>query len=475
MQNKLISFSALIISDFIVVFLSFLLAYFIRSDILSHLFISFRSIPVLPFANFLEHYYVGLVWIAIFAYEKLYTKRYTFWAELKVLIKSATLSSILIMILIFVTKTQLRFSRTIVVLAWLLSLFLFPLFRYITKILLVKANIWKKKLIILGVHQTSLLILKSIIENKTMGYEILGFLDDDPLKQGKTFSGVKVLGRTSALRDIAAAYRSKDIMIATPHLSRKQLKSLLSECEQISESMWVIPRSGDFVTEGVEIEVIGDVLTLYIKKNLEKPWNIVIKNTFDAVLTLIMIPVFLPIFVVIAAAIKLDSKGPVLFVQKRFGRGRKAFNLYKFRSMYVNCDDKLDEYLKSNSEARAQWETYRKLKTHDPRITRVGRIIRRYSLDELPQLFNVILGQMSLVGPRPYLEHELEGNEGFRNILARTKPGITGLWQVSGRSELPFRKRVSLDEYYIRNWSLWLDFVILLKTFKVFLSRKGAY
>lgn len=475
MKNKVLSFLSLMISDLAVVFLSFILAYLMRSELLPHLFNRFQFFPVLPISNFFNHYYVGIVWISIFAYEKLYTKRFSFWTESKILIKSATLSSAIVMIIIFITKTQIQFSRTIVIVAWLLSLFLFPVFRFFSKILLSKSPIWKKKLIIIGVHETSILILKSIIKNKTMGYEVIGFLDDDPQKKEKIFLGAKVLGTLSELENITKIYKSKDILITTPHLPRKKLKELLSKCEKESESMWLIPRSGDFITEGVEIEIFGEILTLYIKKNLAKPWNIFIKDLYDKLLTLVLVILFLPILFMIAIAIKLDSKGPIIFTQKRLGKYKHMFNLFKFRSMHVNCDEKLYDYLNNNLKAKEEWEKYKKLKNNDPRVTKVGKFIRKYSLDELPQLINVLLGNMSLVGPRPYLKEELSGKDTFKDILARVKPGITGLWQVSGRSELPFSERLNLDEQYIRNWSLWMDITIMVKSIKILFSRKGAY
>jgi undecaprenyl-phosphate galactose phosphotransferase len=475
MSKKLLSFASLIFSDIAVILLSFWLAYLIRSEILPNIIVAFQKIYLLPFSSLLLYPYVVLVWIFVFAYEKLYTKRYPFWEEVKILLKSATLSFSIIMILIFISKKQAQFSRTIVVLAYALSLLLFPISRYLVKIFLVKFNIWKKKLIILGVHQTSLLILKSIKKNKTMGYEAIGFLDNDPEKIGKKYLGLKVIGPFSELEKIANTYQSRDIMVTTPHWPRKKLRELLTKCENLSESMWLIPRSGDFITEGVEIEVIGEILTLHIKKNLEKPWNILIKTLFEKCLTFILIILFLPLFTIIAIAIKLDSKGPVFYIQNRLGQRNRMFRLFKFRSMYINSEGKLFEYLDKNQEAKKEWEYYKKLKNHDPRVTRIGRIIRRYSLDELPQLLNIILGTMSLVGPRPYLMEELEGRDAFKNILTKVKPGVTGLWQISGRSELPFKERISIDEYYIRNWSLWLDIIILLKSIKVLFSSKGAF
>jgi Undecaprenyl-phosphate galactose phosphotransferase WbaP len=475
MRKKVASFIILVLSDLLVIVVSFWVAYLIRRQILPHIFTEFKGRQLFPFSVFLSQYYLTIIWIIVFAYERLYTKRYLFWQEAKVLLKSATISSTLIILMIFITRQQIKFSRTIVVSAWLISLFLFPLFRYYIKILLVKTNLWKRKILILGVHQTSFSILKNIRKNKTTGYEVLGFLDNDQEKIGKKFGGVKVIGNLSDIENITKKYQSKDLMITTPHLPRRKLKELLLKYQNISDSMWLIPRSGDFITEGVELEVIGDVLTLYIKKNLVRPWNTFIKNLFDKVITLILIVLFLPLFLVIAFSIKLDSEGPIIFIQKRLGKGKKIFNLFKFRSMFVNSDKRLAEYLNDNERAREEWEKYKKLKKYDPRVTRMGKIIRRYSLDELPQLFNVLIGKMSLVGPRPYLYEELKEEELFTNIIAKVRPGITGLWQISGRSELSFQDRLSLDEYYIRNWSLWLDTVILIKSIKALFSSKGAY
>jgi undecaprenyl-phosphate galactose phosphotransferase len=474
-SKKVLTFLVLMISDILIALLSFILAFFIRSEILPQLFVRFKEIELAPFSNFLQYFYMASIWTIIFAYEKLYTKRFSFWEEVKVLLKSATIASSVIMIIFFISRKQIGFSRTIVVLAWMLSLVLFPLSRYVIKTLLINANLWKKKLLILGIQQTSLQVLKNIKANKTMGYEVIGFLDDDPEKLGKKYMGVEVLGPISQFEEIASTYKFKDIMIATPHLPRHKLETLLSKCARISDSMWLIPRSGDFITEGVDIEIIGDVLSLYFKKNLAKPWNIAIKNIYETSLTILFVILFLPVFLVIALAIKLDSKGPIFYIQERIGQAKSIFKLFKFRSMYMDNDERLTDYLKENPQARVEWDKYKKLKNHDPRVTPVGKFLRRYSLDELPQLFNVLQGKMSLVGPRPYLSKELEGKDTFKNVIALVKPGITGLWQISGRSELPFARRITLDEYYIRNWSVWLDVTILLKSFKVWFSQKGAY
>jgi len=474
-QKKILTLLILIVTDLIVVLLSYALAYFVRDGVLPRFLAKFSSVPLPGFGHFLKYFYVAGIWTIIFAYEKLYIKRFQFWKEVNILVKSTTIASSMIMIMIFIARRQISFSRTVIVLAWLISLFLFPLSRFLVKKLLVQTNLWKKKLIIIGVQEQSLRLLDNINKNMTMGYEVLGFLDDDPLKIGKSYLGVQVLGPISQLEQITESSGSKDIVIATPHLPRKNLKELLFKCENLCDSMWLIPRSGDFITEGVDIEVFGDVLSLCIKKNLKKPWNRMIKGFFDLALTLVTIIFSLPLFMIIALAIKLDSKGPVIYVQKRIGGKNREFDLYKFRSMYTDGDKKLKAYFNTRPEVQKEWIKYKKLKNQDPRVTPVGRFLRKFSLDELPQLYNVLQRKMSLIGPRPYLPEELADKETFRKKIALVKPGITGLWQIRGRSDLPFDERVAIDEYYIRNWSLWLDITILIESLKVWLTQKGAY
>jgi Undecaprenyl-phosphate galactose phosphotransferase WbaP len=214
---------------------------------------------------------------------------------------------------------------------------------------------------------------------------------------------------------------------------------------------------------------------LSIARNLAKPWNILIKRSFELTLALLLLILFFPLLLLIAIAIKFDSAGPVLFRQERLIANNKNIKIFKFRSMFVDGGAKLNDYLKQNPEAQAEWNKYQKLKNNDPRVTRVGKFIRRHSLDELPQLINVLKGQMSLVGPRPYLPREKKELGERYQIICRVKPGMTGLWQVRGRNLLYFEERFLLDEYYIRNWSLWLDIVILFKTIRVLAKHEGAY
>ncbi len=205
------------------------------------------------------------------------------------------------------------------------------------------------------------------------------------------------------------------------------------------------------------------------------PWW---KRPFDVVFSLFAILITLPIMILIAVVIKLTDGGSIFFRQKRPGLNGKEFFVYKFRTMYPNNEKILEEYLEKNPEAKKEWELYRKLKSYDPRVTPIGKFLRKYSLDELPQFFNVLKGDMSVVGPRPYICKEFDDYkipESVRKKLLSVKPGVTGLWQVEGRNEATFEDRVKLDLKYIESLSFWGDVKIILKTIWVMLTGRGAY
>jgi undecaprenyl-phosphate galactose phosphotransferase len=201
-----------------------------------------------------------------------------------------------------------------------------------------------------------------------------------------------------------------------------------------------------------------------------------IKRFFDLVISLCLLLLLgLPLLLV-ALIVRIDSRGSVLYRQTRFGRSGKTFQLWKFRTMHTDNEARLAVFLCDYPDCRGEWDEFKKIKSRpDPRVTRVGYWLRRFSIDEFPQIWQVFIGQMSLVGPRPYLIREQEEIRDSAGIIFRVKSGLTGLWQIRGRNELPFRERIRLDEYYVRNWSLSLDMLILLKTFMVVLKGKGAY
>lgn len=200
-----------------------------------------------------------------------------------------------------------------------------------------------------------------------------------------------------------------------------------------------------------------------------------VKRGFDLLICIPMLPLVLLIMALVAICIKLESPGKVFFNDYRIGKSGRTFLCYKFRSMYIDSDRILQEYLEQNDIARKEWNEFQKLRGYDPRVTAVGRFIRKTSLDELPQVINVLLGDMSLVGPRPYLPREKNMIGDYLDIICQVQPGITGIWQVSGRSDVNFAGRLEFDEWYVNNHSIWVDIKCLLKTARIVLFSKGAY
>ena len=215
-------------------------------------------------------------------------------------------------------------------------------------------------------------------------------------------------------------------------------------------------------------------LILEVKNNLAQRRNRLFKRIFDITATVIGGILILPVIAIVAILIYLDSPGPIVFGHKRVGQGGKEFPCYKFRSMVPNAQEALEIYLKENPEAREEWERDFKLKD-DPRVTKIGKFLRKTSLDELPQLWNVLIGDMSLVGPRPIVRAEVEKYGEYINDFYLVPPGITGVWQVSGRSDTTYEERVLMDSWYVHNWSVWIDIVYLVKTVFAVIKSKGAY
>lgn len=477
--KKLLSFVILILTDASAFSLSFLIAYALRSVLLLPLVPNFKKIEPLPLAVVLKNgLFYGLpVIIAVLAYERLYTKRLSFWEEARHLLKSVLISFVLIMVLVFVSRSRgyFQFSRAVIILAGLISILVFPLFRLAVKTILARLRLWQKKVIILGTNATARLVAQGILKNAMLGYDVVGYLTEDSQTPSQDLGGVKVLGKVSELKEVCLRFEVKDIVIALPDYSQDRLIDVLEKCEDFAETIRIIPNIGSLFSLGVAVENLGDVLSLSVARNLVKPWNLLIKTVFEWMTSTLLAVLLLPVLLVVAVAIRIDSKGPVIFVQERLGRGGRVFKFFKFRSMYTDGEKRLAQFLKENPKAREEWDKFHKIKKDDPRVTRVGRFLRKSSLDEIPQLIHVFKGDMSLVGPRPYVPQEIGQMGKSYALISRVKPGLTGLWQTSGRNLLTFDERLILDEHYIRNWSLWLDITILLRTARALATKEAAF
>jgi Undecaprenyl-phosphate galactose phosphotransferase WbaP len=428
-----------------------------------------------PFRTYLENLYYLAPWILAFAEAGLYQQRVQFWDEVRLVIRACSLAALFAIFLSYAVRPAEELSRLVIALTWMASLVVVPVGRHYVKLFLVSAGLWEKKVLILGAGETGLRVLEGIMQSRALGYRPVAFADDDPARIGRRHGDLPVHGPIASVPRLVRELGVKDLIIAMPRLPRERLLHVLSICEGHVESIRLVPDMFGVATLGVETQSIEGLLLLHLRWNLAKPWNIALKRSFDLLVAATGLFLLSPLIVLTVVAIRLDSPGPVFFWQDRLGRGWRRFECAKFRSMYVDSEQRLREHLAKDPEARAEWQRYAKLKSFDPRVTRVGRILRRLSLDELPQFWNVVRGEMSLVGPRPYMPREIEKMGDFAETILKAPPGVTGLWQVSGRNELPFEQRLRLDEYYVRNWSLWLDVMVLAKTGGVVLRGEGAY
>jgi Undecaprenyl-phosphate galactose phosphotransferase WbaP len=259
-----------------------------------------------------------------------------------------------------------------------------------------------------------------------------------------------------------------------PGLSRKDLLQLMDKYGHCFGHVMVVPNLIGMASLGVNVKEIGGVIGLEVTQKLLLPGPRFAKRALDLILTIAAAPLVLLVVAIAMLLIKLESAGPVLIANERIGMNGRKFKAWKLRSMVVNGDDVLEAHFVKHPEDLPQWQATQKLK-RDPRVTRVGRIIRKTSIDELPQLWNVLIGEMSVVGPRPMLESQVAMYGPAFESYKRVRPGITGLWQISGRNHLTFAERARLDAYTIRNWSVWLDVYILIRTVSVVLTAHGAY
>jgi exopolysaccharide biosynthesis polyprenyl glycosylphosphotransferase len=298
----------------------------------------------------------------------------------------------------------------------------------------------------------------------------VGFLDDNPAKGFTNIGPYRALGPVDNLAQVLENATVDDVIICLPWQSHRMIQRLLRTCEQSNVRAQVVPDLFQLTKNQVVVEELNGIPLVSTRDVSIQGWNFVIKRAFDLVASVVGGIVSLPLCALIAVAIKIDSPGPVLFTQMRIGRNGVPFVCYKFRSM-VDGAAEMRQELGDLNEASGPLFKVR----NDPRRTRVGRWIRRFSLDELPQVINVLRGEMSWVGPRPNLPEEVDQYQEWHKRRLTVSPGITGMWQVSGRSDLTFDEMVLLDIYYVENWNLAMDLSILVRSIPAILGARGAY
>ena len=465
----------LFVSDLVVINLSFCFA----------LWLQYRSGIYFPVAQFPFSYLpmfaiASLILVLFFQLHGLYKYQLIEnpYNQFIAIAKSTVKAYLVFIVLIFLLKHQLVIQRVTLLLSFVtlgLGLVLYRIilvpkvYRYLKS-----TGRVKKHIIIVGAGERGRKLAKTINEREDSYFRVIGFVDDKSQFHVRSFHGIPVLGPISSIQALAQNHHPDALLVAINSVSHNRLLEIIDHCKQADCPVHVVSDLYQVIPNRLQVEQFDGIPTFQLKLPRSYLLYNLLKRTFDVVGSFVLLVALLPLFAILAVVIKLTSRGPVFYKTTVIGRDGKPFVWYKFRSMYVNTDDRHHRRFVRDLITGRRKEGNNKI-TRDPRVTPVGRIIRRFSIDELPQLFNVLKGDMSLIGPRPCLPFEYELMKEWHRRRFQITPGMTGLWQVCGRSEVAYDDMVVMDLYYIENRSFWLDFEILLKTVPVVLTGRGGY
>jgi Undecaprenyl-phosphate galactose phosphotransferase WbaP len=380
----------------------------------------------------------------------------------------------IIAVFAFASEVDDALSR-VLLFGWALGLLLVaPLGRYFVKSAMGKAGLWGKPVLVLGAQEAGAHLVKVLQREWQLGFKPIGIFKNRPSPAEEVLEDVPYEAILTDAMTVAQEYRVDSAIFAMPHIQRDHLAKLVNLANTSFRYVIVMPNLGGITNSAVIARDFAGNFGVEIKHNLRFPWPRRAKRILDLLFAAVGGLLLSPLLITIIVLIKLDSPGPALFVQKRPGLNGAMFRIFKFRTMYTDAERRFAELSHENPALGEEFEKHGKVKD-DPRVTRVGRWLRKSSVDELPQLWNVLKGDMSLVGPRPYLTIQTSQLGGTERLIMQVAPGITGLWQVSGRSDVTLEHRVALDRYYVHNWSVWLDLVILARTVRIVILGRGAY
>ncbi len=426
-------------------------------------------------ANAYVFFWIPMVFIAFLAISQTYTKMQPILETVRQIFYAVLYALITCIIILYFMQASLLASRLYVVLFACFALFNVYALRYVVMKALKVTRILRKPVILIGAGKTAEQTLAFFEGDLGYRYEIVGILDDHPISE-RLPKRFLLLGSLENAAEIIQEAGIKTVIITAPGMEAARLEKLIAQIQPFVRDISFVP---DLMmlplgNVGVEPFFTEKVFMLHIRNNLARRRNRWAKRIFDLIATISGGILISPILLLLAIIVGIDNKGRVIFAHRRVGKDGKLFPCYKFQSMVPDAQKRLEEYLANNPEARKEWEDTFKL-TNDPRVTKLGAFLRKTSLDELPQLWNVLMGDMSLVGPRPIVTKEIERYGDYIREYYMVPPGITGLWQVNGRSDTTYEERVAMDTWYVRNWSVWIDLVYLFKTVKTVFTGKGAY
>jgi exopolysaccharide biosynthesis polyprenyl glycosylphosphotransferase len=462
------------ITDVLLINIAFAIAYWLRYDL--QLFASVDEAYFVPYRSFVPiSIALTLLLLGIYKLGGVYNQhRGASWFDEVYSIVTGTATGIILMTFVIVFLFRpLFYSRLIFLYASVLIIFLLSISRLGKRMLrnyLRKRGQGVDRLLIVGAGEVGRTAMRNIVAHPSLGYQIVGFVDDAPEKGSTDIGRFKALGSTANIPRLVKEQSIDEVIVTLPWMYHRKIVSIIAQCERERVRVRIVPDLFQMTLSHLDVEDLGGIPMIGVREIAISSGERIFKRTMDVVISTIGLVLLFPFFLLIGLVIRLDSPGSILFRQVRVGKDEELFACYKFRSMREGADEEKARLLDQN-EADGPFFKMR----NDPRVTPMGRFLRRASVDELPQLLNVLMGHMSLVGPRPAPPSEVQQYQPWHRRRLAVAPGITGLWQVSGRSELTFDEMVLLDIYYIENWSPALDLQILLRTLPKVILGEGAY
>ena len=411
--------------------------------------------------NIYFYFWIPLTYIFFLFYTNAHKRMIPFLEAIKNTFYANFYSTVVTIFVLYLIHKSDYVSRVYLLFFFILSFILLCIVHQIIVNIFNKLDIAKEPVLFIGKGETTDKIIKFFSENHCFGLRVISIIENDE--------------NIDTIKDYINKTKVNTVIISN-NIAKDKLIQLITQIQPYVRNILFVPNLIGTPIANLDILRLytADVALLYVKNNLARKRNRIVKYIFDMTLTIVGTICISPILLIIAIWIYKDSPGSVIFKHMRVGKDGKEFPCYKFRSMCVDAKEKLEELLKNDPKARAEWDKDFKLK-NDPRITKSGAFLRKTSLDELPQIFNVLKGEMSLVGPRPIIKAEMQRYKEHIDDYLMVKPGIAGIWQCSGRSDVDYDERVALDSWYVRNWSVWLDIMILWKTLGAVFLKKGAY
>lgn len=395
--------------------------------------------------------------------------------EFRLILRASAIGFLLLIGASFFLREGLLSSRIVLALAWSLAIVFVPLSRRILRGYCSLQPWWGIPTVIMGEREAGIMMMELLQGHSRLGLHPVALLTDDSSSVNTSLVSPQVfLGNLCHADRLAKDYAGCYAVIAMPTSGSDRVRDVLREHGRNYRNILLVPDMFGMRSQSVSARDVCGVLTLKLDQKLMRFFPQFLKRSFDLGVACSVILLISPLLVILCLLVKLSSKGPIFYGHVRIGKNQMPIKVWKFRTMVMEADSVLRAHLDADPQLRSEWERDHKLK-RDPRVTRIGRFLRRSSLDELPQLWNVITGEMSLIGPRPIVDSEIEKYGDIFRQYQLVPPGLTGLWQISGRNNTSYEQRIRMDDYYVRNWSLSLDVYILLRTVKTILFSEGAY